>query len=330
MLSIGLTVRAQQLTLSNAISIAQQNSYDAQLAKLEFMSKYWTFRSFQTDLRPSINLNGSVGNFDHSLVAVRNYNDGQVAYVNNNSLSNQLTLSVNQKIAATGGTVSLQSYLYSLNQFTYDKTTFNSQPLRVSYTQPFRTFNSLKWDKKTAPIEYQIAQKNYISAMQQITIQVSRLFFNVLAAQSDYRQSVATVKDRQQLLDMANKRLQLGTTTKSEALQLELSLINAQVAANNNKLALNDKLYQFFSYLRVTNYEHASLIPPRNMPDVSLNVENVLQKAIANSSHSLEQKQQMIEAERALAQAKAGRGLQLTLHAIGKYFLESLPPPQRQ
>lgn len=107
MMSIGLTVRAQQLTLSNAISIAQQNSYDAQLAKLEFMSKYWTFRSFQADLRPSINLNGSVGNFDHSLVAVRNYNDGQVAYVNNNSLSNQLTLSVNQKIAATGGTISL-------------------------------------------------------------------------------------------------------------------------------------------------------------------------------------------------------------------------------
>lgn len=102
--------------------------------------------------------------------------------------------------------------------------------------------------------------------MQQITIQVSRLFFNVLAAQSDYKQSVATVKDREQLLDMANKRLQLGTTTKSEVLQLELSLINAQVAANNNKLALNDKLYQFFSYLRITDYEHASLIPQTMCP----------------------------------------------------------------
>ena len=314
MMLMSLTVRAQQLTLRNAISIAQQNSYDAQLAKLEFMSKYWTYRSFQADLRPSINLSGNVGNFDHSLVAVRNYDDGQVAYVSNNSLSNQLTLSVDQKIAATGGTISLQSYLYSLNQFTYDETIFNSQPLRISYTQPFRTFNSLKWDKKTAPIEYQIAQKNYISAMQQITIQVSELFFNVLAAQSDYKQSTATVKDREQLLDMATQRLQLGTTTKSEVLQLELSLINARVAASNNKLTLNDRLYQFFSYLRVTNYEQASLVPPSNVPDMLLNVEDVLQKAINNSSHSLEQKQLMIEAERALAQAKAGRGLQLILH----------------
>lgn len=166
----GLTANAQQLTLGNAIAIAQENSYDMQLAKLSFMSKYWVYRSFLADQLPSINLSGELGGFDHSLVAVRNYDNGQIAYVNNNSLSNMLMLSVDQKIAATGGTVSLQSYLYSLNQFTYDETTFNTQPLRISYTQPIRSFNSLKWNKKTMPIDYQIAQKNYLSAMQQVTI----------------------------------------------------------------------------------------------------------------------------------------------------------------
>jgi outer membrane protein len=311
---MSFTASAQQLSLRDAITIAQQNSYDSQLAQLELMSKYWTYRSFQAELRPAINLNGSVGNFDHSIVEVRNYDDGQVAYVNNNSLANQLTLSVDQQIAATGGTVSLQSYLYSLNQFTYHETTFNSKPLRISYTQPFRAFNSLKWAKKTVPLDYQIAQKNYISAMEQIAIQVSELFFNVLSAQSDYRQSSATVKDREQLLDMANKRLELGTTTKSDVLQLELSLINARVAANNNKLELDERLYKLFSYLRVTDYEQATLVPPGDVPDMLLSMDDVLRKAIDNSSHTLEQKQAMLEAEKALAIAKAGRGLQLTLH----------------
>ncbi len=309
----GLTVNAQQLTLQNAITIAQENSYDTQLAKFAFMSKYWAYRSFLADLRPSVNLNGSVANFDHSLVSVRNYDDGQVSYVNNNSLSNSLTLSVDQKIAATGGTVSLQSYLYSLNQFSYDETTFNSQPVRLSYTQPFKAFNTLKWDKKTAPLEYQIAQKNYLASMQQITIQVTTLFFDVLAAQSDYKQSAATVKDREQLFEIAKKRLDLGTTTKSEVLQLELSLLNARVAESKNKLALDDKMYQLFSYLRVSDYSQAELVPPYHVPDMLLNVEDVLRKAISNSSHTLEQKQEMLKAERALAQAKAGRGLQLTL-----------------
>ncbi len=313
MCGLAAIVHAQQLTLRSAIVIAQENSYDTQLAKLAFMSSYWNYRSFRADLLPSINLSGSIGNFDHSLVPVRNYDDGQVAYVNNNSLANQLTLSVDQKIAATGGTVSLQSYLYSLNQFTYDETTFNSQPLRISYTQPFRAFNALKWEKKTAPLEYQIAQKKYISAMQDITVNVTTLFFNVLAAQSDYKQSKATVKEREQLLEMANRRLQLGTTTKGDVLQLELSLINARVSLSDNKLALDDKLYQLSSYLRVTDYENVVLVPPYNVPDMLLSVDDVLQKAIANSSHKLEQKQLMLEAEKTLAQAKAGRGLQLTL-----------------
>ncbi len=310
----GLTASAQQLTLWNAIAIAQENSYDIQLAKLSFMSKYWVYHSFLADQLPSINLNGELGGFDHSLVAVRNYDNGQIAYVNNNSLSNMLMLSVDQKIAATGGTVSLQSYLYSLNQFTYDKTTFNTQPLRISYTQPIRSFNSLKWNKKTMPIDYQIAQKNYLSAMQQVTIQTTTLFFNVLAAQSDYKQSIETVKDREQLFDMAKKRLELGTTTKSEVLQLELSLLNARVAANNNKQTFDDRKYQFFSYLHVTDYEKAELISPYTVPDIFLSIDDVLRKAIENSSHTLEQKQMMLEAEKGLAQAKAGRGIQLTLH----------------
>ncbi len=310
----GLTASAQQLTLWNAIAIAQENSYDIQLAKLSFMSKYWVYHSFLADQLPSINLNGELGGFDHSLVAVRNYDNGQIAYVNNNSLSNMLMLSVDQKIAATGGIVSLQSYLYSLNQFTYDKTTFNTQPLRISYTQPIRSFNSLKWNKKTMPIDYQIAQKNYLSAMQQVTIQTTTLFFNVLAAQSDYKQSIETVKDREQLFDMAKKRLELGTTTKSEVLQLELSLLNARVAANNNKQTFDDRKYQFYSYLHVTDYEKAELISPYTVPDIFLSIDDVLRKAIENSSHTLEQKQMMLEAEKGLAQAKAGRGIQLTLH----------------
>ena len=304
---------AQRLTLADAIKIAQGNSYDAMMARYSFMASYWTYRSFKAELLPSMHLRGGLMNFDHSLVAVRNYEDGQVAYVNNNSLNNNLTLSVDQQIVATGGTVSLQSYLYRLDQFDYNQKTYNTQPLRVSYTQPLRAFNSLKWEKKTAPVEYQIAQRSYASSMQDVTLRVTGLFFSVLSAQSDYKQSVATLQDREALLEMARKRLNLGTTTKGEVLQLELSLLNARMAVNKNRLNLDDVMYNLFSYLRVTDYEDAELVPPYTVPDILLDVEEVIQKALANSSHALEQKKQMLEAEKSLAQAKSNKGLQMTL-----------------
>ena len=149
--------------------------------------------------------------------------------------------------------------------------------------------------------------------MQDVTLRVTGLFFSVLSAQSAYKQSLATLQDREALFDMAQKRLELGTTTKSEVLQLELSLLNARVAVNREKLELDDRMYQFFSYLRVTDYERSELIPPYVVPEVLLNADDVLQKAIANSSHTLEQRQQMLEVEKALAQAKSSKGLQLTL-----------------
>ena len=308
-----MTVSAQKLTLENAIRIAQENSYDAMVAKYSFMASYWTYRSFKAQLLPSMNLNGGLLNFDHSLVSVRNYEDGQVAYVNNNSMNNYLTLSVDQQIVATGGTVSLQSYLYRLDQFDYNQTTYNSQPLRISYTQPLKSFNSLKWEKKTAPIEYQIAQKAYASSMQDVTIRVTSLFFSVLSAQSDYKQSVSTLKDREALLDIAKARLNLGTTTKSEVLQMELSVLNARMSVNKNKQNLDDVMYNMFSYLRVSDYNDAELVPPYSVPEIILSVDEVIQRAITNSSHTLEQKQQMLEAEKSLAQAKSNKGLQMTI-----------------
>ena len=43
---------AQRLTLANAIKIAQDNSYDAMMAKYSFMESYWTYRSFKAELLP--------------------------------------------------------------------------------------------------------------------------------------------------------------------------------------------------------------------------------------------------------------------------------------
>jgi len=228
-------------------------------------------------------------------------------------MTNYLTLSLDQKIAATGGTVSLQSYLYRLDQFDYKEKTYNSQPLRISYTQSLRAFNSLKWEKETAPVEYQIAERNYISALQDVTIRVASLFFSVLAAQSNYKQSLATVEDRERLYEVSKSRLNLTTTTKSEVLQMELSLLNARMAVKKNKITLDDAMYDLFSYLRLTDYENAELMPPYTVPDILVNADDVLQKAIKNSSHGLDQKLQMLEAQKTLAQAKANKGLQMTL-----------------
>ena len=100
---------AQEFSLHDAILIAQENSLDAKVAKFSFLASYWTYRSFKAELLPSVNLSGGLMNFNRSLVETRNYEDGRLAYVSNNTLSNSLTLSVDQLPQAAESPCSLIS-----------------------------------------------------------------------------------------------------------------------------------------------------------------------------------------------------------------------------
>ena len=147
--------------------------------------------------------------------------------------------------------------------------------------------------------------------MESVAVETVSLFFNVLSAQSAYQQSVSTLNDRQYLFEIARKRLDLGTTTKSELLQLELSLLNAQVEVKNNELTLMNQKFRLFSYLRIYGYDEIELVPPLAIPDVIVNAEEV----VNNSPHILQQRISIVESEKIVAQAKANKGLQVQLNA---------------
>lgn len=305
----------QEMTLDDAIRRSHERSYDAMVARLVFLSQYWSFRSFKAELLPEINLAGDLAQFNRSMVETRNFDDGRVSYVENNTLANNLSLSIDQRIAALGGTLSLQSYLYRLDQFSYDSKIYNSQPLYLSYRQPLRAFNELKWLKKTEPVRYEQAQRTYLESMEDVTLKAVELFFSVLSAQSAYQQSLTALGDRRALFETAKKRFELGTVEKSEILQLELSLLNAEVAANDNRLALEGERFDLFSYLRIADYEDIDLLPPTDVPELVLNIPAVCEKALANSSHVPGQRVDLLEAQKSVAQAKANKGLQMELNA---------------
>ena len=112
--------QVRKLSLTEAIEIAKRDSYAAQVARFSFLGQYWYYRSYRAELLPSLNLSGGVMNFDRSIVEARDPDTGRISYVDNNSLSNDLTLSVDQNIPIQGGTQSLQSSLSRLDQYTYD------------------------------------------------------------------------------------------------------------------------------------------------------------------------------------------------------------------
>ncbi len=305
----------KRMTLERAIEIAHESSSSAQIVELSFMSQYWSYRSYKAELLPSINLEGYVGGYDRSNVEVRNSDTGEINYVSNNTLTNNLTLSIDQQIALTGGTISVNTSLVRLDQFDYGNTLYNSVPVNITYTQPLRSFNTLKWQKKTAPLEYENAKRSFLESMESISINTATYFFAVLSAQTTHKNNIDNNADTRRLYEIAKQRFEIGTITKSELLQLELALLNSDISLIDSQVALETAMFTLALNMGIGDNRDFELVPPSSVPNVVLDYDFVLDRALSNSSHETSMQIEELEADMDVAEAKADRGIQIQLGA---------------
>ncbi len=139
---------------------------------------------------------------------------GRISYVANNTLNNNLSISIDQNIPLTGGKVSLNTSLDRLDQFNYGTQIYNSNPLTIHYTQPLRSFNELKWRKRRSLLRYEKEKKVYLESMENITLQTTSQFFSVLSAQTSHQKNEENLNDTRSMYDIALKRSAIGTVTK--------------------------------------------------------------------------------------------------------------------
>lgn len=163
-------VNAQPMSLEDAIAEARRNSVQAIEARSNFVSDYWSWRSYQASRLPSIALYGTLGSFDRSFRLLQNFDTGEMVYTKNYNMENDLGLRIRQNITATGGTLTLFSELDRIDQFGARGHTWYSQPFAVTYSQPLFSYNRFKWDKLISPKEYEKAKRTYLEAMEDVTI----------------------------------------------------------------------------------------------------------------------------------------------------------------
>ena len=82
-LTLGLTLRAQPMTLNEVIGVARANSVQALQARAAFVSDYWAWRSYLASRLPAVYLYGNVGSFDRSLRLLQNFETGEMVYTSN-------------------------------------------------------------------------------------------------------------------------------------------------------------------------------------------------------------------------------------------------------
>ncbi len=305
-----------RMTLEEVIETAQDQSPAALVAKHNFRSDYWQFRSYKAQFLPSLNLSANLGQYNRSLMALQNSGTGEIGYVINNNLRNRLSLSINQNITATGGTLSVLTSLDRLDQFSPLNTiTYNSQPISFYYSQPIKAYNSLKWEKKIEPKRYEIAKREFLERMEDINISVTALFFEVLSAQSALEMAQKNYKTSELNAKIAQERYEIGSITNSDLLQLRLRFYNDELSISDNRLKLEMSMLKLLTYLGYNDNTEIELLMPEMGPEIQLDFNEVYTRAIENSSYDLGNELQILGAEQEVARAKSITGLQATISA---------------
>lgn len=307
---------AARMSLEEVIDSARTRSVSALAAKASFVSSYWAFRSYKASRLPSLNFYGNLASFDRSLRLLQNYETGEMVYTSNYNMQNKIGLSIKQNITFTGGTLSLYSDLSRIDQFGSNAhKTYYAQPITLYYEQPLLAYNRFKWDKKISPKEYEKAKRTYLEAMEAVTIRAVKYYFDLMKAKLSHEKAVTNYSNTRQMCSVAAERMSLGSVTRDEYLQLELRMLNDSISINESAIRVKEAQMTLNSLL---GYGEGLEIEPEatgELPDIWMDYDVVMSKALENSSFLLGNEIRVLNAESAIAQAKANRGASVSLNA---------------
>lgn len=300
------------LTLSQAIGIAQENSPEAQAARHTYRSAYWNYRYYKANYLPSVTLTSNP-TFNEQINKITQP-DGTNLFIKQNQLSADLSLTINQNIPLTGGNFFVRSNLTRLDEFENDVTAYNSQPLVIGYQQTLLGYNSLKWDKRIEPVRYREARKNYNEALELVASQTSNLFFNLATAQANLDIATANYASADTLYRYAQGRYNIGTITENEMLQLEINKLSGETDMMNARIEVEDQMQTLRSFLGIQDDVEIRVIPDNDVPDFQVPMADALQKALANSPDPEMYERMKMQSKSNLAYAKGNAGLKADLY----------------
>ena len=295
----------RKMTLDEAIRIAQVQSVDAAVALNELKTAYWEYRTYKADLLPEINFSGTLPSYNKSYNSYQQ-EDGTYTFVRNNRLGLNGSLSVNQNIWLTGGTLSLQSsldYMKQLNEQGADPN-FMSVPVTLTLNHPIFGVNKIKWKRRIEPIRYREAKAAFISATEEVTMTTITHFFNLLQAQNNVVIARQNKENADQLYKVAQAKRKMGQISENELLQLKLKALQAKATVTESESNLNANMFQLRSFLGLDEKETIEPIMPESAPNLHLNYDMVLEKALTNNSFALSIRRQQMEADYNVATAK--------------------------
>ncbi len=222
-----LAQNEQTLSLNELQQLAMDRALNVLSAEQDLRAAEFGYRAFQSDMRPRIDLIANLPNYYRTSTEVTQ-DDGTVAFREIELNNSFVGLAARQRIAATGGTVRLESRLQRTDNFALNSKGYNGSPVRIFYEQPILAFNPWKWDRELLQLRTTVSERELEAARAAAALEATELFFDLVSADQERRIARRNQEANAQLYRVAEERYALGKINRGDLVQLRLELRSAE------------------------------------------------------------------------------------------------------
>jgi outer membrane protein len=306
--------QVQRYTLAEVVQLARAQSISSKQAETRKKTNYWQYRSFIADFKPQLSLTGILPGFTRSYIQVVQP-DGTISFRNVSNNNSLINLGLSQNIALTGGTIFVQKELQRFDDFDRNTTNYNGIPVEIGINQPLFRFNEMKWTRRIEPLKYQEGNQQFISSLEQVSLDAAAYYFELLVAQVNLQIAEKNRSNSDTLFKIAGHKLQLGKISQNDLLQLQMGLLTAQKDLASAKQATAVASMQLKMFLSSRDEQSLELAIPIEAGEFEIDTKVALEEAFANRSDAIGFKRRLLEAEMETQRAKKNNGLNASVQA---------------
>ncbi len=310
-----LAQQVMKLSLKESVRLARNESVDALIASNRYNNAFWNYRSWQAARRPVLSLSGTLPQFDRTLLAITQP-DGSDFFIQRNQISSGLNLSLSQELGISGGRIFAGSGLQRIDLLG-DSTqiSYLSSPFFIGWQQPIFRYNDWQWRRMIEPLRLDQADREFLEDLEDASILATSLFFQLHLAQINREISATNLANNDTIYKISEGRYNLGRIAENDLLQVELALLNAQVALAQAEIDVANNEARLKRFLAIPDEIVLELEIPDELPELSIDPNMALEHAKLYRSDVIVFQRQQLEAEQQVAIVKGNNGFSADLFA---------------
>lgn len=294
-----------KLDLEKTITMANDSSLSAFRFQNMYLSGYWEYRSYKAARLPSLKLNMTPAQYYRNIT--RRYDSGQDidVYREQQMFSAGAGLNLAQNFDLLGGTFYVDTQLDYMRNFGDSKSNqFSTIHFRIGYQQNLLGFNPFRWDRKIEPLKFEKVKKQYLYNAESVSEEAVNYFFSLAMAQAEYRLAQDNVATTDTLYAIGEQRQKIASISQADLLTLKLDKVNARNTLKNAEISRKRAMSALATFLNMDRNSYIEVDLPARPRHIDIPADRAIALAHENNPEYVEQRQNVLEAEREVDRTK--------------------------